>query len=85
MSSNVAVSQSQFTFGPFRLDAKKRVLWRGNEVVALPPKAVTLLSTLAGAGGDVVAKDKLMAQVWPPEPRVVMSAGDGEPRCTGDR
>jgi DNA-binding winged helix-turn-helix (wHTH) protein/tetratricopeptide (TPR) repeat protein len=52
-------------FGPFRLDAAKLVLWRGDEVVSLPPKAVALLATLVRAGGDVVSKDDLLARVWP--------------------
>lgn len=53
------------TFGPFRLDAAKLVLWRENEVVSLPPKAVALLATLVSAGGDVVSKDELLSRVWP--------------------
>ena len=61
----MGVSVDEFSFGPFRLDAAKRVLWRGAEVVALPPKAVSLLSTLVRAKGDVVSKEDLMARVWP--------------------
>jgi len=44
-----------YTFGPFRLDATKLVLWRENDVVSLPPKAIALLATLVRAGGDVVS------------------------------
>jgi DNA-binding winged helix-turn-helix (wHTH) protein/Flp pilus assembly protein TadD len=52
-------------FGPFRLDAAKRVLWRGDEVVALAPRALDLLVALAEQQGDVVPKQTLMDRVWP--------------------
>ena len=55
---------SKLEFGPFRLDAAKRVLWRGGEVVTLPPKALDLLIALAEQRGDVVTKDELMKRVW---------------------
>jgi adenylate cyclase len=52
-------------FGPFRLDPAKRVLWRGDEVVALAPRALDLLVALAEQQGDVVPKQTLMDRVWP--------------------
>lgn len=52
-------------FGPFRLDAAARVLWRGVDVVPLTPKAVELLQVLVESSGRVVAKEDLMARVWP--------------------
>jgi DNA-binding winged helix-turn-helix (wHTH) protein/tetratricopeptide (TPR) repeat protein len=52
-------------FGPYRLDVAKLVLWRGGEVVPLPPKAVALLATLVRASGDVVPKEELISRVWP--------------------
>jgi DNA-binding winged helix-turn-helix (wHTH) protein/tetratricopeptide (TPR) repeat protein len=58
-------STETYTFGPFRLDAAKLVLWRDGEVVSLPPKALALLAALVRASGDVVAKDDLIASVWP--------------------
>lgn len=56
---------SKVEFGPFRLDAAKRVLWRGGQVVALPPKALDLLVALVEQRGDVVTKEQLMQRVWP--------------------
>ena len=56
---------SRLEFGPFRLDVRKRVLWRSGQVVALPPKALDLLIALAEQRGDVVTKDELMKRVWP--------------------
>src|ERR1044071_1375862 len=52
-------------FGPFRLDPAKRVLWRGDEVVPLAPRALDLLIALAEQQGDVVPKQTLMDRVWP--------------------
>jgi DNA-binding winged helix-turn-helix (wHTH) protein/tetratricopeptide (TPR) repeat protein len=54
-----------FEFGPFRLDTAKRVLWKDEDLVKLPPKALDVLVALAKAGGDVVRKEDLMAEVWP--------------------
>lgn len=51
-------------FGPFRLDADGRVLYRGAERVALTPKAVDLLVVLVQARGRPVAKDELLRTVW---------------------
>jgi DNA-binding winged helix-turn-helix (wHTH) protein/Flp pilus assembly protein TadD len=56
---------SKLEFGPFRLDAAKRVLWRGGQVVGLPPKALDVLIALAEQRGDVVTKDELLRRVWP--------------------
>jgi DNA-binding winged helix-turn-helix (wHTH) protein/tetratricopeptide (TPR) repeat protein len=56
---------SKFEFGPFRLDAAKRVLWREGLIVPLPPKALDLLVALVDQQGDVVTKDDLMKRVWP--------------------
>jgi TolB-like protein/Flp pilus assembly protein TadD len=43
----------------------KRVLWRGEALVHLPPKALDVLLALAEQAGDVVSKDDLIARVWP--------------------
>jgi len=56
---------SKVEFGPFRLDAAKRVLWRDGRVVPLPPKALDLLVALVEQRGDVVTKDELLKRVWP--------------------
>jgi len=54
-----------YQFGPFRLDGTKRVLWRGEAVVPLPPKALQVLLVLVEQRGDVVQRDELMSRVWP--------------------
>jgi DNA-binding winged helix-turn-helix (wHTH) protein/tetratricopeptide (TPR) repeat protein len=61
----VSVSGDVIRFGPFRLDPAKRVLWRGDEVVPLAPRALDLLVALAEQQGDVVPKQTLLDRVWP--------------------
>jgi len=60
-----AVLPDSLEFGPFRLDAAKRVLWRAGELVPLPPKALDLLLALVAGRGDVVTKEALLREVWP--------------------
>jgi DNA-binding winged helix-turn-helix (wHTH) protein/Flp pilus assembly protein TadD len=57
--------EGSYEFGPFRLDARKRVLWREGELVKLPPRALDLLLALVEQHGDVVAKEELLRRVWP--------------------
>jgi DNA-binding winged helix-turn-helix (wHTH) protein/tetratricopeptide (TPR) repeat protein len=54
-----------YSFGPYRLDPRKRVLWRGDELVKLPPKALDILLALVEQHGDVVSKEELLRRVWP--------------------
>jgi adenylate cyclase len=54
-----------YAFGPYRLDAGKRVLLRDGEMVALPPKAVDVLVVLVESAGQLVEKGELLAKVWP--------------------
>ncbi len=52
-------------FGPFRLDLQRRVLWRGDSIVGLAPKAADLLSALVRRGGQLATKEELLREVWP--------------------
>jgi DNA-binding winged helix-turn-helix (wHTH) protein len=52
-------------FGPFRLDARNQQLWRGQEVIRLTNKALTVLRYLAEHSGQLVTKDDLFVAVWP--------------------
>jgi len=54
-----------FEFGPFRLDARERVLLRDKEIVPIAPKTIELLIALVEQSGRVLGKDELMKQVWP--------------------
>ena len=54
-----------YEFGPFRLDGRRRLLWRGDELLSVPPKAIDLLSALLEQPGQVVPKEELLRRVWP--------------------
>ena len=54
-----------YEFGPFRIDAEKRVLLREGEAVPLVPKAFDMLLALVRHRGEVLEKDRLLEIVWP--------------------
>lgn len=54
-----------YEFGPFRVDARERVLRRGEELVRLTPKVFDILEVLIQNSGCVLTKDELMKRVWP--------------------
>ena len=54
-----------YEFGPFRVDAEKERLLRGDEPVPLMPKTFQILLVLIRNKKDVVTKDELMKSVWP--------------------
>jgi DNA-binding winged helix-turn-helix (wHTH) protein len=59
------MAQETFEFGPFRVDARKRVLERDGEPVALSGKAFEILTALVKRPGEIVDKETLMREVWP--------------------
>lgn len=54
-----------YAFGPFHLDAVRRVLRRDSELVALKPKVCELLLVLIEQRDRVMDKDELMQRLWP--------------------
>ncbi|MEO8679883.1 MAG: winged helix-turn-helix domain-containing protein [Vicinamibacterales bacterium] len=54
-----------YAFGPFRLDAMERVLFRDGQPVSLTPKLVELLIPLVENAGHITEKDALLERVWP--------------------
>lgn len=54
-----------YAFDEFRLDPTERVLSRGDEAVALTPKAFDTLLVLVRNGGRLVEKSRLLDEVWP--------------------
>src|SRR5215470_14365777 len=55
-----------FEFGPFRLEAAERRLWRdGAEPVQLPPKVFDLLVLLVENRGRLLEKSFLLESLWP--------------------
>jgi len=61
----VASDQSQeVAFGPFRLDARRRMLYRDGASVALGTRGIDILCALAASPGALVTKDELISKVW---------------------
>ncbi len=54
-----------YEFEDFRLDAERGVLFRGETVVNITPKAVEILRLLVEKRGETVSKEEIFARVWP--------------------
>jgi Tol biopolymer transport system component/DNA-binding winged helix-turn-helix (wHTH) protein len=54
-----------YEFGPYRLDARRRVFSRDEEVVPLAPKTFELLLLLVRHPGRAFSKHELMTALWP--------------------
>jgi len=54
-----------YQFGPFRFEKNELLLYRGEQEVALPPRALRVLSILLERAGGIVAKEELLEAVWP--------------------
>src|SRR5215510_2551199 len=52
-------------FEPFQLDRRDERLWRGPEVISLPPKTFAVLCCLVTQAGQLVTKEALLEAVWP--------------------
>jgi DNA-binding winged helix-turn-helix (wHTH) protein/Tol biopolymer transport system component len=53
-----------YEFGEFHLDPHERVLWRGDEPVALPPKVFDTLFLLVERHGHIFSKREMMDALW---------------------
>ena len=58
-------AQRSYEFGPFRLDAKERVLTRNEQDIPIPPKDLETLLVLVEQNGHIVEKNELLEKVWP--------------------
>src|SRR5215467_9568201 len=54
-----------YEFGHFRVDEGERVLLRLGEAVPLAPKVFDTLLALVKERGHVIAKERLMKELWP--------------------
>ena len=54
-----------YQFGPFRFDPGDCLLFRGDQIVSLPPKALETLRCLLEHHGSLVEKEELIKTVWP--------------------
>jgi DNA-binding winged helix-turn-helix (wHTH) protein/tetratricopeptide (TPR) repeat protein len=59
------MDSTTYTFGSFRLDTARRLLFSDDEITPLPERAFQLLLLLIEAAGEVVSKETLAARVWP--------------------
>src|SRR5262245_9383369 len=57
-------SRPSYEFGPFLVDAGKRILLRSAEPVPLAPKVFETLLALIENRERVLSKDELLKQVW---------------------
>lgn len=55
---------SLYKFGGFSFDAEGKTLWRNEEMILLPPKALDLLSLLLEKEGKIVGKQEMLNIVW---------------------
>lgn len=54
-----------YEFPPFRLDPRKRLLWREGQQIPIKPKVFETLLVLLENRERVLAKDELMRRLWP--------------------
>jgi TolB-like protein/DNA-binding winged helix-turn-helix (wHTH) protein/Tfp pilus assembly protein PilF len=54
-----------YRFGPYRLDATDRLLYKGADLVSVPPKVFDTLLLFVTSSGRVLTKDELLRQLWP--------------------
>jgi DNA-binding winged helix-turn-helix (wHTH) protein/Tfp pilus assembly protein PilF len=59
------IAPATYTFGTFRLETARRMLFSGDESTPLPERAFQLLLLLIEAAGEVVSKETLASKVWP--------------------
>ena len=55
---------SQFSFGPFRFDARTGELQGRDTEAKLTPRAAAVLALLAARAQDIVSKQELFEEVW---------------------
>lgn len=60
-----APPRSVYLFGPYALNAAKRLLLRNRDIVPLTSKALDTLLALVEKAGRVLTKDELLQRVWP--------------------
>jgi TolB-like protein/Tfp pilus assembly protein PilF len=63
--TNKSGKGNEITFGPFRLDVERRLLFRDGAPVPLRSRGSDILCVLAASPGKLVTKEDLMDQVWP--------------------
>lgn len=62
---NARENTESYSFGPYRVDLRTGLLWKGRAPVALTPKASELLLVLIQHGEAGVTKGELLERLWP--------------------
>lgn len=57
--------EKQLTFGPFRVDPRQQVIYRGPTQLPLGARSLRLLAHLVRNSGRLVTKQELLEAVWP--------------------
>lgn len=57
--------QNFYEFESFKLDVRRRLLFKEGRPVRITPKAFDILLGLVKSGGRVVSKDEMMSSIWP--------------------
>ena len=65
MQAETESAETLIAFGPFRLHPSRHLLLRGNRPVPIGSRALEILITLVDRAGELVTKDRLVAQAWP--------------------
>ena len=60
-----APSDSEVSFGPFRLVPSQQLLLEGDKPVVIGARALDILIALVERAGEVVSKDELIRRAWP--------------------
>jgi DNA-binding response OmpR family regulator len=58
------VRSEEIVLGEYRLDNKKKKLYKNNEEIELPAKVVTLLLLLIASQGNIVTSDEIKDRLW---------------------
>jgi predicted ATPase/DNA-binding winged helix-turn-helix (wHTH) protein len=59
------VADFSLSFGPFRLNPTRRVLFRDGKQLRLGSRALDLLIALVDGGKELISKEELLRRVWP--------------------
>ncbi len=64
LSVGSSYESKAYLFEGYRLDAQRKMLYRGEHEVVLPPKAIETLIALIEFRGEIVSKGDLMKIIW---------------------
>src|ERR1044071_5849455 len=56
---------AEISFGPYRFDRDRRMLWEGDLLLQVGTRALAILSALTEVPGRLVAKRELLERAWP--------------------